>query len=85
MLNKLCALQPALVSAIIEQGEKWLLSSEPSPPDENNTPEWCKCGRCHPMATLREQLYCGCLPQNCHSALPVSTILQIFKLALILL
>lgn len=80
MLNTVCVLHPALIFDVIEQSEKTFPSPGPSHPDGNNTPEWCKCGRCRPMATIREQLCCGCLPENCHSTLPVSTVTNLATL-----
>lgn len=72
MLRKLVVLHPALVFDVMHETEAAFPPSDPKPANTNDAPEWCKCGRCRPMASLREQLCCGCLPDNCHSTLPVS-------------
>ena len=37
------------------------------------SPEWCRCGNCRPMATELENLCCNLQPRNCISNAVVSS------------
>lgn len=77
--------QPGLVFDLVEQPDPAAPGAAPPDPRPSGPgpappgpappkPAWCRCNNCHEMQTDLERLCCNCLPQNCTSERPVSTL-----------